>query len=33
MPLTGTTFSKGGREAKLDASAGIHFMAGVSWPF
>jgi hypothetical protein len=33
MPLTDVTFSKGGREAKLDLGTGFYFTAGINWPF
>jgi hypothetical protein len=33
MPLTDVTFSKGGREAKLDLGTGLYFTAGINWPF
>ena len=33
MSMTGSTFSKGGREAKLNLGAAVHFVAGINWPF
>jgi hypothetical protein len=33
MPLTDVTFSKSGREAKLDLGTGLYFSAGINWPF
>ena len=33
MPLGSSTFSKGGREAKLDLSGAIYLSAGINWPF
>jgi hypothetical protein len=33
MPLTGTTFSRGGRSARLDPSGAFYITAGVNWPF
>ncbi len=33
MSLSGSKFSKAGREAKLSLSSGIYLTAGLSWPF
>jgi hypothetical protein len=33
MPLTSTTFSGGGRSAKLDLSGAVFISGGVNWPF
>lgn len=33
MPLGSTTFSGGGREAKLNLSGGVYISAGINWPF
>lgn len=33
MPLSSSTFTAPGREAKLDLSGGLYFMAGINWPF
>jgi hypothetical protein len=33
MPLGSSTFSKGGREAKLDLSGAMCLSAGINWPF
>ena len=33
MPLGTTTFSKGGRSAKLDLSGAVYLSAGLNWPF
>jgi hypothetical protein len=33
MPLGSTTFSGGGRQAKLDLSGGVYISAGINWPF
>lgn len=33
MPLSSSTFTAPGREAKLDLSGGLYFMVGVNWPF
>jgi hypothetical protein len=33
MPLGTTSFSEGGREAKLDLSGALYVSAGINWPF
>lgn len=33
MPLGSTTFSGGGRTAKLDLSGGVYISVGINWPF
>jgi hypothetical protein len=33
MSMTGSTFSNGGREAKLNLGSSIAFTFGINWPF
>lgn len=33
MPLSDANFSSAGREARLNTSGAVYFMAGVNWPF
>jgi hypothetical protein len=33
MPMTDATFSRAGRQGKLDLNGQAYFTAGISWPF